>query len=96
MLLGDTIKSIRKKQKLSQGEVAKRCDISQTYFSQIENEARNPNLETLQKISTALKTPLPILFFLSMDESDISPEKRESFKLILPTLKLLMNEFYAV
>jgi XRE family transcriptional regulator, regulator of sulfur utilization len=96
MHLGNTIKTIRKQQKKSQGEIAKQCDISQTYFSQIESEDRNPNLDTLQKISQVLKVPLPILFFLSMEEADIPKEKQEAFKLIMPTIKLLMNEFYTV
>jgi transcriptional regulator with XRE-family HTH domain len=96
MHLGNTIKTIRKQQKKSQGEIAKQCDISQTYFSQIENEDRNPNLDTLQKISEALQVPLPILFFFSMEENDIPVEKREAFKLIMPTIKLLMNEFFKV
>jgi XRE family transcriptional regulator, regulator of sulfur utilization len=96
MTLGSTIKRIRKRLKKSQEEIAKECEISQTYYSQIEGEKRNPNLETLTKISVALKVPLPILFFLSMEESDVPIEKREAFKYLLPTVKSLIDEFFAV
>ena len=96
MILGATIKNIRKNQKKSQEAVAEQSQISQTYFSQIESGKRNPNLDTLNKISSALQIPLPILFFLSMEDMDIPTEKREAFKYLLPSIKSLINEFFSI
>lgn len=96
MLLGPTIKNIRKKKNKSQGEVAQLSNVSQTYLSQLESDKRNPNLEILTKISRALEVPLPIIFFLSLEESDVPEKKRDAFKFLLPTVKTLIHEFFTV
>jgi transcriptional regulator with XRE-family HTH domain len=96
MNLGIVIKDIRKRRGQTQQEFASTCGITQTYLSQIENNGREPNLATLKDISTSLEIPLPILFFLSLNEDDISPEKRKAFEIINPSVKSLINEFFRV
>ena len=96
MDLGITIKNIRKQQGLTQGEFAEIVGITQTYLSQIENNLREPNLSTLKSVSKGLKTPLPVLFFLSMTEEDVQPKKRDAFKLVSPSVKSLLYEFFSV
>jgi len=96
MNLGIVIKDIRKRRGQTQQEFASSCGITQTYLSQIENNGREPNLATLKDISTSLEVPLPILFYLSLNEDDISPEKRKAFEIISPSVKSLINEFFRV
>ncbi|WP_454059748.1 helix-turn-helix domain-containing protein [Elizabethkingia ursingii] len=72
MNLGTVIKDIRKQRGQTQTEFADSCGITQTYLSQIENNAKEPNLSTLKEISKNLDLPLPILFYLSLNEDDIS------------------------
>lgn len=96
MNLGITIKDMRKKKKLTQGEFASLCEISQTYLSQIENNLKEPNLSVLKTISEKLGIPLPILFFLSLSEDDIAPNKRQAFEIIGPSVKSLLNEFFSI
>jgi len=96
MNLGVTIKNIRKQKGQTQSEFASACGISQTYLSQIENNQREPNLSTLKIISNELNVPLPILFFLSLNIYDIQQSKREAFEIISPSVKSLVNEFFAV
>ena len=96
MDLGVTIKNIRKQKGQTQSEFASACGISQTYLSQIENNQREPNLSTLKIISNELNVPLPILFFLSLNIDDIQQSKREAFEIISPSVKSLVNEFFAV
>jgi transcriptional regulator with XRE-family HTH domain len=96
MNLGVTIKNIRKQKGQTQSEFASACGISQTYLSQIENNQREPNLSTLKIISNELNVPLPILFFLSLNIDDIQQNKREAFEIISPSVKSLVNEFFAV
>jgi transcriptional regulator with XRE-family HTH domain len=96
MDLGTTIKKIRKQKRLTQGEFSVQCGISQTYLSQIENNQKEPNLSVLKTIGENLKVPLPILFFLSMTEEDVQLNKREAFIIISPSIKSLVNEFFAV
>jgi XRE family transcriptional regulator, regulator of sulfur utilization len=94
MNLGKTITLIRKQKGLKQRQFAILCDITQGYLSQLENNLRDPNLSTLKVISDKLETHLPILFFLSIDNKDIKPEKAEAFKIIEPSLKSLVNEVF--
>ena len=96
MNLGSVIKDIRKQKGQTQSEFASSCGITQTYLSQIENNSKEPNLATLKVISLNLDIPLPILFFMSLNEEDISPEKRKAFEIINPSVKSLINEFFRV
>jgi len=96
MNLGQTIKKIRKQRGLTQAEFAVRCEISQTYLSQIEGDHREPNLSTLKTISLKLNVPLPIIFFLSMTKEDVPVGKQEAFEVINPSVNSFVNEFFAV
>lgn len=96
MDLGTVIKNIRKVKGQTQTEFATLCGITQTYLSQIEGNSKEPNLSTLKEISFHLEVPLPIIFFLSLNEQDISPEKKEAFKMLEPSVKKLINEFFTV
>lgn len=94
MDLGSIIKNIRKRKGQNQTEFAQSCGITQTYLSQIENNQKEPNLSTLKDISKNLDIPLPILFFLSLNEEDIPQEKRKAFEIVNPSVKSLINEFF--
>ena len=96
MDLGLAIKSIRKQKGLKQNQFAELCEITPSYLSQIENNNKEPNLSILKIISNNLGTPLPILFFLSLDNDDVKPEKKEAFKMIAPSINSLVNQFFAV
>jgi transcriptional regulator with XRE-family HTH domain len=96
MNIGKVIKDTRKQKGQTQTEFAQSCGITQTYLSQIENNTKEPNLSTLKIISSNLDIPLPILFFMSLNEEDISPEKRKAFEIINPSVKSLINEFFRI
>jgi XRE family transcriptional regulator, regulator of sulfur utilization len=96
MDLGNVIKNIRRQKGQTQSEFALSCGITQTYLSQIETNSKEPNLATLKTISENLKLPLPILFFLSMTEDDVQPNKRKAFQIVSPSVKSLVNEFFSV
>ena len=63
-------------------------------FLYIEYNQKEPNLSTLKDISKNLDIPLPILFFLSLNEEDIPQEKRKAFEIVSPSVKSLINEFF--
>ncbi|MBA9074729.1 transcriptional regulator with XRE-family HTH domain [Flavobacterium gossypii] len=96
MDLGTVIKNIRKDRQQTQNELAANCDITQTYLSQIEGNKKEPNLSVLKKISACLDVPLPVLFFLSLNEQDIDPNKREAFKLLNLPLKNLVGDVFGL
>lgn len=96
MDLGNTIRNIRKHKGFKQIDFASKCGITQTYLSQIENNQKEPNLSTLKSISEVLSVPLPVIFFLSMDEKDVPVQKRKAFNLVNPSVKSLVNEFFTI
>lgn len=52
--LGQNLKKIRTKKKMSQGDIARALGVDRGYISNIENGKKNPTLATLQKIANAL------------------------------------------
>ncbi len=95
MELGSAIKNFRIQKGIKQNTLAEKCEISQTYLSQIENNVKEPNLSTLRIISKNLGIPLPVLVFMSLDESDITPQKRASYKHIEASIKSMLTAFFA-
>lgn len=96
MNLGSTIRNLRKQRRLTQDEFSSKCGITQTYLSQIENNLKDPNFSTLKIIGEQMDIPLPILFFLSMTDDDIHPDKRKAFEIVSPSIKSLVNEFFSL
>jgi XRE family transcriptional regulator, regulator of sulfur utilization len=94
MDIGKVIKSVRMGKNMRQKELSESSNISVTYLSQIENNKKDPTLSTLQEISRNLGVPLPIIFFMSMEDEDIPPHKKEFFKYLHPSLNGLIKEFF--
>ena len=53
--MGENLRRLRLKNKLSQGDLAKKLDVDRAYISNIENGRMNTTLSTLEKIAKALK-----------------------------------------
>ncbi len=92
--IGKVIKSVRMGKRMRQKELSESCNISVTYLSQIENNKKDPTISTLQEISKYLGIPLPIIFFMSLEDEDIPPHKKEFFKFLHPSLSGLIKEFF--
>jgi transcriptional regulator with XRE-family HTH domain len=56
--LGQTIREIRKKRKLSQTELAEKADVALMTISRIERGEHDPHIRTLQKIADGLDVHL--------------------------------------
>lgn len=94
MNIGHVIKDFRKQKGMKQGEFAELCKVSQTYLSLIESNQKDPNLSLFKTIAEQLEIPLPILFFLSLDENDVPEQKKNIFKILEPSLKDLIAQIY--
>jgi transcriptional regulator with XRE-family HTH domain len=64
---GQFIKDSRKVLGWSQAELARRCDVSNTYISEIENGNKKPSFEVLEKISLAFDLPLSYMILINED-----------------------------
>jgi transcriptional regulator with XRE-family HTH domain len=60
--IGDKIKKIRKEKKMTQYELAIRCEFEKASMSRLEAGKTNATILTLQKVSKALEVPLTELF----------------------------------
>lgn len=61
-LIGSRIQGERKKQKLSQQQLATKVGVSRVYIGYIEQGRESPSLRTVIKISEVLKMKLDKLF----------------------------------
>ena len=52
--LGENLKKLRLKKKMSQGDISRKLGVDRAYISRIENGRMNPTLLTLEKIAEAL------------------------------------------
>jgi len=59
--LGQRVRELRERQKISQQQLAERADLDTTYVSGIERGRRNPGLNTLARLAKALRVSLPVL-----------------------------------
>lgn len=90
MNFGQAIKLVRTQRNMSQADLASKADLSVSYVSMLERGRRDPNLTSIEKISSALEIPVSILMFLAAEPdeiSSISPELAE--KLSLTVLQLI-------
>jgi len=72
-MLGDSIRQIRKKRKISINTLSKTSGVSLGYLSDLENsKVNNPTTETLQKIACALDVYISDFF---IDTNEPSHEK---------------------
>ena len=59
---GLRIREIRHRQKISQEELAFRCNLSKNYVSDVERGTRNISLKVIEKFAKGLNVPLSELF----------------------------------
>jgi len=95
MNIGLTIREIRTRKGLKQGEVARMCNVTQTHLSLIEKGKKNPSSELISKLGDALDIPAPILSFLSFDIDDVKPEKKDAFRKIVPIVKAMLTPLFS-
>ena len=60
--IGKRIRNFRTSQKMSQEELAEKCDLHPTYIGQVERGEKNATLESISKIATGLSVSLSTLF----------------------------------
>lgn len=74
MTTGELIKAARKKAGMTQEELGSKLGVSGSSIAQWENDLRNPKLDTLQRIASALGVPVQDLI------SDWEAVDKEEFK----------------
>jgi transcriptional regulator with XRE-family HTH domain len=89
MNVGSAIKEIRKSKEMNQVDLANAAGITQAALSGIENGKR-PGIETLKKISDALKVPESLIYVMAMEKGDVPEEKRQLYDELYPVITSLV------
>lgn len=74
--IGRKIRIIRKRQKKTQADLADLTGLSDNYIALLERGHRSPSIETLDKISKALKTPINSFFVFTDEIIDKKAQKQ--------------------
>lgn len=83
LIFAKNLKDKRKKQKLTQAELAKKIGVSPSFITEIENGRKAPSFTNIEKISNELNAPTWSFFIENENDFDINYSKKElnSFKL---------------
>ena len=91
MNIGKTIKALRKERGIRQIEMCKSLGVTQPYLSQIETGAKIPSAKVIGYICFLLRVPVPVLYWMSIEESDLGIDKTEVYRLLKPTIDEMIN-----
>jgi transcriptional regulator with XRE-family HTH domain len=95
MKLGKAIQKVRKNHfKGNQVDFANAIGITQSYLSGIENNKKEPSTSVLQKISDVCEIPIAILFWFSIDKSDVAESKQQAFDFLKPSVDAMLKEIF--
>jgi len=94
MNVGEAIKYLRYTKNIKQKDFCKEIGITQSYLSLVEKGHRTPSIQVLESISEYYKIPLPILFWFTVDESDVSEEKKEAYKILKPSIDEMIKTIW--
>ena len=89
MNIGVAIKYVRNQVGISQEDLSKKCGISQTSISQIENGIKSPSKKTVKKICSVLQVPEAVLYIIGIENADIPSSRKEVFNTVFPQIKEL-------
>lgn len=87
MNIGKGIKTLLKKQGLTQKELANQVSLSETSLSLIIKNKTQPRKETIESIASTLGVKPEVLFLLSLEKEDIPKEKKEYYDLLWPSIE---------
>jgi len=94
MKIGKIIKEIRTERGMKQGDLAKSCEITQVYLSQVENEVKMPSNALVKIISRELKVPISVLYYLAIEEEDVPKHKQPAYHQLSSTIESLIKSVY--
>ena len=88
--IGTTLKECRGLKGISLGQLAKSSGVNKSYLSKIENDKRDPSLNSLNSICEAINVPLSI--FILLAENTANDSFSEITELLKSTARSVIGE----
>ena len=95
MNLGKAIKSARGSM-YTQYDIATLTGVTNVYISLLEGNKRECSMSWLKKFSLLVGIPIPVLFYMAMDEEDTSSYASDDFNSIKSEMDKYMNSCFGV
>ena len=93
MNIGNAIKTLRKRKKITQKQLAELSGISTNALCSIETGQSYPSMTTINKICSSLNVPESYLLLFSITEDDIPEGKKILYRTLCePLREELINE----
>lgn len=87
MNIGLAIKEARKREGMSRYDLSEKIQIKEKGLSDIENGYVIPNNYAINKICSVLNVPVPFIYVLAMEQTDVPNNKQEDYKIMYPYIK---------
>jgi transcriptional regulator with XRE-family HTH domain len=84
LLLGEKIREVRQKAKLTLNDLANKTGLTASYISQVERGLIDPSISSLRRISAALDVPLYVFLTEETEQQHVLIRANERIKLNLP------------
>lgn len=91
MILGEVVKGLRLRKGLTQEEVCRIANITQGFYSSIENGG-TPSMETLCRLSQVFDLPVFFLVWMATEKHDIPRHQRGWYNTLKPVLDNIIEE----
>lgn len=91
-IVGMNIREVRKQKKLTQEELAEKCELQTSYLAGVERGERNITLQTLDKIARGLEVNAQQLFELENPMKQLPIEMEKKIYLFTNELKNKSNK----
>jgi len=94
MDIGNVLKDLRIKKKLTQQKAAKKLRITQGSISRIEKNTYPPSKEVLKKMCSLYGSAPALVIWMAADEKDVPKNKLEAYRKLKPAVDGLISEFF--
>lgn len=92
MIIGEVVKQLRQRKALTQEEVCRIANITQGFYSSIENNSATPSLETLTRLSKVFDLPVFLLIWMATEKHTIPRHHKKWYNALKPILDNIIEE----
>lgn len=93
-MLGDGIRTVRKKKKVTQTDLAEMAGQFRSHISQLEGGMRHPSINALKNYAEFLEVHPALFFWFGINRDEIDQDKRAKFDILKPSIDELIDEIF--